>query len=414
MTLVRASNADRKLAAFATILLLGMPALAHGEEIQLYDNSRLRGQIAGVDESSRLELMQPSGERRFVPQEEIVSIRFLGRTPLLVQSGTQEFRMLDGSRFRGQILRHEGNRVRIATATAGELTIDLGHMRGFVSLPLIGFSGRKAEELVDGEVTRSSASDVVLDRRGSTYSGVVRRLDRTQIDLDHEDLLQVVAMRILYLAGVRLADAARHPPSPWDGSIRLRVHTRDGSEIFGVLNRVHLGRWEVAPAWDPAITLSIAVDEIDQIQVLGGRVQYLSQLTPVEVAEQTILSPRQPFRLDRSSQGDALSIAGKRYPQGIGVHANSTLTFNVGGQFKQFKAEVGIATRIGDRGSVVFSVYGDGRRLFESGVVTGGAEVPLPISVDIENVKRLTLKVTDAGDLDLGDVANWGSARVTR
>ena len=29
-------------------------------------------------------------------------------------------------------------------------------------------------------------------------------------------------------------------------------------------------------------------------------------------------------------------------------------------------------------------------------------------------VKKLTLKVTNAGDLDLGDVANWGSARMIR
>lgn len=400
---------------FTSALLLAVPALARGEEIRLHDNSRLHGLIQGISDSGALWVLEPSGQQRHVPLEEAVVIRFLGRAPLLVQSGTQEFRMLDGSRLRGQILRSEGDLVWVATAAAGEVPIDLAHVGGFVSLPLIGFSGRKAEELIDSPSGNRSANlDVVLDRRGSTYAGVLRRLDRTQIDLDHEDLLQVVPVRVLYVAGVRLADASRQGPSPWDGSVRLRLRTRDGSQIFAVLRRVHLGRWEVVPAWDPTSTLSIDVEEIDQVQVLGGRVQYLSQLRPVEIEEKTVLSPRQPYRLDRSSQGDALSIAGKRYPWGIGVHANSSLTFDVGGRFQQFHAEVGIASRIVNRGSVVFAVYGDGRPLFESGVVTGSAAAPLPVSVDIDNVKRLTLKVTDAGDLDLGDVANWGSARVTR
>jgi hypothetical protein len=30
----------------------------------------------------------------------------------------------------------------------------------------------------------------------------------------------------------------------------------------------------------------------------------------------------------------------------------------------------------------------------------------------VAGVKYLTLKVTNANDLDLGDVANWGSARL--
>jgi hypothetical protein len=38
----------------------------------------------------------------------------------------------------------------------------------------------------------------------------------------------------------------------------------------------------------------------------------------------------------------------------------------------------------------------------------------LEIAVPVKGVKTLTLKVTDGGDLDLGDVANWGAARVLR
>jgi hypothetical protein len=59
-------------------------------------------------------------------------------------------------------------------------------------------------------------------------------------------------------------------------------------------------------------------------------------------------------------------------------------------------------------------VLGDGRELYKSPVMRGSDGKPLEIKVAIAGVKRLTLKVTSADDLDLGDVANWGAALVVR
>src|SRR5580692_8255981 len=121
------------------------------EEVWLHDNSRLYGQVRSVTDSGQIVVSLPNGEEKQVALESIVAIRFLGRTPLLIQSGTQELRFLDGGRLRGQIAASQGDRLRLETSLAGTLDIDLAHLRGFVSLPLVGFSGRKAEELVDGE-----------------------------------------------------------------------------------------------------------------------------------------------------------------------------------------------------------------------------------------------------------------------
>jgi hypothetical protein len=52
--------------------------------------------------------------------------------------------------------------------------------------------------------------------------------------------------------------------------------------------------------------------------------------------------------------------------------------------------------------------------LFESPVMTAARPAGSDVVVAIEGVKRLTLKVTHAGNSDLGDVADWGSARVVR
>lgn len=398
---------------FVAIVSLCSPAQA--EEIWLHDNTRLHGLVHSISAAGQITVALPAGNEQTVPLEDVIAIRFLGRIPLLVQSGTQEFRLIDGGRLRGQILANQGDRLRLQTALAGEIDLDLAHVRGFVALPLTGFSGRKAEELVESDTGKGSPSlDLVLDRRGSVYPGVVRRLDRTQLDLDHDELLQVVPIKILYVAGVRLADAGRASlPRPTD-AVQVRISGRDDSVIQGTLRKIHLGKWHLSPSWNPEMTLVLDVEEIARVQMLGGKVQYLSQLQPVRVSEHTILAPPQPYRLDQSAQGDALKIAGKRYPWGIGVHADSELTFALNGRFQEFRADIGLAAREDQRGSVVFSVLGDGKELYRSKVVTAAEGQPIPVTLSVQGVKELTLQVTNAGDLDLGDAANWGSARVLR
>ncbi len=402
------------LPALLVVALLATAARA--EEIWLHDNQRVYGLVRGVrPDGKAVEVLLPTGDKQTLALEDIIAIRFLGRNPLLVQSGTQEFRFINGGRLRGRILRNDGDVLLVETALAGQVRIDLSMVRGFVALPLAGFSGRKAEELVDrpgGKI--SPALDEVLDHRGSVYPGVVRSLQRTQLVLDHEELLQPVPINILYVKGVRLADAARQDEVAWKGDVQVRLWGRDDSVVQGHLQKIHLGKWHVRPLWDPKAVLEADVEEVSQVQVLGGRVQYLSQLRPVEVIETTVLAPPQPFRMDRSCQGDSISIAGRRYPWGIGVHADSVLTFDLKGRFREFRSDIGIASRMGQRGSVVFAVLGDGKELYRSGVLKGTGQKPTPVTVPVKGVKKLTLKVTSAGDLDLGDAANWGAARVLR
>ena len=413
--MIAANRKTVRLGIVAAALLL-IASAARAEEIWLHDNTRIYGLVRGVvDKGKALEVLLPTGKKQTVKLEDVIAVRFLGRSPLLVQSGTQEFRFVNGGRLRGRILKNDGDVMTIQTAMAGEVKINLATVKGFVALPLAGFSGRKAEELVEQDKDRTSpALDAVLDDRGSVYPGVVRELERTTLTLDHEELLQKVPIKILYVKGVRLADAVRQEEIPWTGDVQVRLRGRDDSVIQGTLKKIELGKWRLQPLWDVKSELSVDVEEITQVQILGGRVQYLSQLKPVEAAESTILATPQPHRMDKSCQGDPISIAGQRYPWGIGVHAESELTFDLKGRFKEFRSDIGIATRMGRRGSVVFSVLGDGKELYRSTVLEGTGEKPVSVKVSVAGVRKLTLKVSNAGDLDLGDAANWGAARILR
>ncbi len=107
--------------------------------------------------------------------------------------------------------------------------------------------------------------------------------------------------------------------------------------------------------------------------------------------------------------GRPMSVNGQIYTSGFGVHANSTMTFAIGGKCSRFISDVGIDDEVGNKGSVVFQIYADGTRLFDSGKMTG-ADAAKTIDISIAGRKELKLVVTDSGDKNSQDHADWGGA----
>jgi hypothetical protein len=137
---------------------------------------------------------------------------------------------------------------------------------------------------------------------------------------------------------------------------------------------------------------------------------------PVPISDLTPVSAQQDYgslELDRSVQGQTLTIGERTFARGLGTHANSRIVYDLSGHCTRFTAWVGVDAEMAGytQSSVVFQVLGDGRKLFDSGVMrlkTPAQEV----SVDLHGVKELTLVVTDAGDGITCDHADWAEASV--
>ena len=112
-----------------------------------------------------------------------------------------------------------------------------------------------------------------------------------------------------------------------------------------------------------------------------------------------------------AGDGRTLSIGGSPYSRGLGVHANSALSYDLGGVCTQFTGEVGIDDEVGNRGSVVFQVFGDGTKLYDSGTLTG-ADTRKVVNIRVAGVQQFRLVVTDAGDGNAYDHADWAIPRL--
>ncbi|MEV5691268.1 NPCBM/NEW2 domain-containing protein [Micromonospora globbae] len=120
--------------------------------------------------------------------------------------------------------------------------------------------------------------------------------------------------------------------------------------------------------------------------------------------------------VDRSvGGGSPISMLGQVYATGIGVASPSTVRYYVGDRCDRLTAVVGIddaVRNVGpEGGTATFRVVGDGRVLYDSGVVTRDAV--RDVDVDLNGVRVLDLVVGDAGDGGYNDRANWAGLTAT-
>ncbi|MBI4712389.1 MAG: NPCBM/NEW2 domain-containing protein [Planctomycetes bacterium] len=225
-----------------------------------------------------------------------------------------------------------------------------------------------------------------------------------------------------------------------DGIIVL---CRDGSRLIGKTNQWEPNHIRLAALYD--FTYRIPLDAVNFIYFINNRYLYLSEIIPQSVKE--YVNPNDPpdvflwhYRNDLSVVDDKpISLKGKRYYKGLGVHANSELTYPLNKNDEMFYATIGLDDTSGPKASVQFSVYLDDNKVYESKVFKW-ADPPEEVAIPVKGAKTIgrqseqndllppivgsnllkqnchTIKlvVTDAGDGYILDRACWANARITR
>lgn len=128
----------------------------------------------------------------------------------------------------------------------------------------------------------------------------------------------------------------------------------------------------------------------------------------LSVMEQDWAQPNAGYSCDSNT----LSIAGKTYDRGVGTHAVSKMMIDVKTMGKRIKGAAGVDDESGDQATVEFYILGDEQILWESGRMKKGYNAK-QFDVDISEIEKLALYVSDAGDGIHYDHANWVNVRIT-
>jgi glucose/arabinose dehydrogenase len=110
--------------------------------------------------------------------------------------------------------------------------------------------------------------------------------------------------------------------------------------------------------------------------------------------------------------GNTLTLNGIAYNKGLGVHAGSDTTYALSGNYTRFISDIGVDDEVGGNGSVIFQVFADGVNIYDSGLMTGSTATKT-VNVDVTAKQNLRLVVTDSGNGNGYDHADWANARLT-
>ncbi|MBN2512783.1 MAG: NPCBM/NEW2 domain-containing protein [Sedimentisphaerales bacterium] len=117
-------------------------------------------------------------------------------------------------------------------------------------------------------------------------------------------------------------------------------------------------------------------------------------------------------RSNRSVDNRRMMIAGQRYQNGIGTHANSSIPLLLDGNGVELSGRAGLDDETRNRGSVVFQITADGKEIWTSGLMRPG-DAAKEFTLDVKGVKALTLLALDGGDGFDYDHADWVDLKIT-
>ncbi|MBV4358761.1 NPCBM/NEW2 domain-containing protein [Pinibacter aurantiacus] len=114
---------------------------------------------------------------------------------------------------------------------------------------------------------------------------------------------------------------------------------------------------------------------------------------------------------NRSVDNKTLTIAGQKFERGFGTHAESSLIVLLKGKARSFSAKVGMDDEVrGHDPAVEFVILGDGKKMWSSGIMHLG-DSARPCHVVLDGIQKMELVVTDGGNGNYYDHADWAEAK---
>ncbi len=351
-----------------------------------------------------------------VPISDVMAIEF----PAVTVAASQEPQLLvlrDGSQLHGSAVARTARQLSMQADGLGKLDIEADAVE---SVRLLADNPAFREQW-NTFLKRDSDRDllIVAKRDGSGLdflAGVVSSIssEKTEFLLDG-DTIPVPASRVYGIVFAKVATGAESAKSPRPGAV---VTSSAGNTIAARSITLDGGSLKIECGWGQVF--SVALDQIQKIDLSSNRIQFLSDLVSLEERfdgvdpegsllaglideeqQKLLFGPRRDTTIQRQAK---LRLRGREFSKGLCIHSRTEMSWALDGRFSTFESLVGVDDEVAFNGShaVSLKISGDGAALFEK--LIGSAEEPIPVRVPLEGVSTLTVLV-DFGDGD--SVCDW-------
>ncbi len=254
------------------------------------------------------------------------------------------------------------------------------------------------------------AEDLLLaqTRNGEVLgiTGVVEGTDGDKLRFRYQDKTRTIALK--QVEGVIMA---ARPESRQPEELRPTFTLPDSMVISGAWKDLDTATWKIVTKWGQE--LNLPANEIQDVRFRGGKVTFLSDLTPAKVEETPYFGHRLPWRRDVNLLGEPLKINGQSFDRGLAVHSRCILTYDLGGRYSRFEALLGFDDFVRGKGRVDCRVFADGKQIYANPDLRADAP-PVKLALPVAGTEQLRLHVDFGHGQDTGDRVIWANARLYR
>ncbi|MBI3725998.1 NPCBM/NEW2 domain-containing protein, partial [bacterium] len=339
----------RKLAlslAACALATAGAARRAGAEEIRAISD-RYDEQIVSIGPQGGRTVLKT--EKREIPLELVKQIRFDEGThgeptgPKVILLNKDEIR---GSIAAGD--KDSKDSFRLKTTTMGDLEANLDKVAAiFLDVPPENerkLTSKHLAWLNAADFAGRPTQDTVYLKAGGKTGGIVESVSSKGITLDAGKPLGVLTFPLKDVEILVLGNTGEKKLAGPKGTA-VRVRCGDGSTVSGGIIKYADGKLVLEhPLGSASSPVTIAQKDLLDLFVLNGAFVYVSDLEPTKVDQKfpdgmEYNESLYGWKRDRENfEGGRLRLGGRTYEKGLGVHSYCSLTFPLGGAYKEFRA----------------------------------------------------------------------------
>ena len=267
----------------------------------------------------------------------------------------------------------------------------------------------KDERASDQIVVRRKNHDIVY------LDGVFGDVTSDHVEFEFDD--EVMEVKFAKIDGMIFFHSSRAKfPRP-----ACIARTIDGSELavdsIAITDSVQLTLLS-------SLQIQLPMTEISSVAFNNRSAVFLSDLVPEKSVWQSAVASSASDELtrffkprrDKGFHGQRLSLTldGKprEFAKGIAALSHTELTYRLAGEYRSFKATVGIDPRIAPRGEARLEIWADSKKLIDRFI--RGADSPVEVDVSLAGVSRMRIVVDKGKILGDGDYVSLCDARLLK
>ncbi len=323
-----------------------------------------------------------------------------------------------GDRLIGVPQAFSEERVVLSVESVGTVFVPLEMIAHWRNLEF-GWGGRTAplRSRLGLELVAPSADELLLTN-GDRVRGIVTAVDGEGFVVE---LRSGASTRIRHARVVEAAIVIAPLEAP--KALHARVELIDGTRLtsreleWGDDGGLRIADWGLGNGeWDTGsrpVVHEIAAESVVSVEIVGGRWRWLTELEPISVEQTAMMSVHWPYQIDCNALGGRLRSGGETFGRGIGVHSRSSLTFDLGGEYREFVTQYGMDDASGPLADVRVAIRVDGELRHERASVVRGTPVRA-IRIDVSGARRMELLVDFGRFGGIQDRFDWLESGLVR